>query len=567
MNYVSPRIFWQRGGIENASSLPGNITCVGVYIRDCFCEVPMSGNGFDESELKHRTGWFIFLVLSGVGAYIAGTAWLFSNATCPRLQHAVLLLVAAVLVVAGLLFALKASNAPVVQLGSVIGLFLLILLVATVVGAVASASPQVRGVFCPGSACRQLEEVKELRRERKIRGAEDIARECLKKRIADQHLIRVKSQKLQKWADTSLEQESNCQKQCAKELALVLYERSDPASNSESCQEKIAHLQEAAALGKEWELDQEVTLLINERLQRVANACGTPLPTSTPTPSPTPTATPTPPSNVTIEVLRHNVRDSSAIIDVRVYREGQMVRGLTPKDFEVMVNRKKVPFTLSERKADDPVCLIAVVDNSGSILPGLAQIKSALEKLNEARKPMDELGLIVFGAHDNIHVYQTPSRIPLDVSVVDGSGKQTALWDALLKGIEESRHCTAANRYIVVLTDGRDNDSRRMKGDSLMNARALAELAARRHVNVCTVGVKSKQLDPEPLKLAAYGCGYYTAQNFDELGSLFTSLFGYVRDFYRISLKDMHLSSSQYITVQVLKSAEVNVNVVSNKAP
>jgi Mg-chelatase subunit ChlD len=133
------------------------------------------------------------------------------------------------------------------------------------------------------------------------------------------------------------------------------------------------------------------------------------------------------------------------------------------------------------------VCLIAVVDNSGSIHPGLEQIRDALEKLNDARKPGDELGLVVFGTHQEVDIWQNPSPDPLDTVGVDASGRMTALWDGVVEGLEAADSCSADNRYLLLLTDGHDTDSQRLGGDSETQAREVARRAREQGVNICTV--------------------------------------------------------------------------------
>ena len=186
-----------------------------------------------------------------------------------------------------------------------------------------------------------------------------------------------------------------------------------------------------------------------------------------------------------IEVLRARRGERDVLIDVRVWERGQILRGLKAGDFTLLVNSRSAPFTFEARRADDPVCLIAVVDNSGSVAPGLSQIREALGKLSAARKPNDELGLVVFGAHDEIFVRQAPTPAPLNTQGVNASGDYTALWDGVLEGLETAQGCSAANRYLVVLTDGHDNDSRRLGGDSMTQAREIARRAATQDVNIC----------------------------------------------------------------------------------
>ena len=202
-----------------------------------------------------------------------------------------------------------------------------------------------------------------------------------------------------------------------------------------------------------------------------------------------------------------------------------------------------------------------MVDNSGSIQPGLIQIQQAIRSLNDKRKPGDQLGLVLFAEADRVKTMQTPAPRPLESTVVTGEGDYTALWDGVLEGLSQAKSCTVAGRYLIVLTDGSDNQSRQLTGDNLERARIVAWLAEGQNVGVCTVGVKSKDLEEEPLKLAAHGCGYYNAASFDEVASLFQRIFGFVRDFYRIQLSsDGLIGGQQVIKLRVLDTTEVSVD-------
>jgi len=496
--------------------------------------------------IRRRKFWLFSLLLAGAGAVWAGKSWLFVAARCPRLQDAILYALAPVGAMIALLWAsLTRGDSPVTKLASIAGLFGGILIVASVSGSLLSTVPEVQEVYCPAHACEQAEFARSLRAEGKLEVAEEVARACLEGTPATPN-------------------EAACQETCARELAMVLYQASDPSalpqqwdeSKRRCCEEAADQLEEAHAVAQQHG-HTDLALSVKERQQRLSEACATPVPTPIPTPW-VPTPTPTP--SIEIEVLRAQRTDEYALIDVRVLQGGQPLQELQAEDFALFTDGQPLYFEFEARSADDLVCLIAVVDNSGSVYPGLEQIRDALGKLNDARKPGDELGLVVFGAHNEVSIWQDPSSEPLDPAGVDASGQMTALWDGVLEGLTAARSCSADNRYLVVLTDGHDNDSQRLGGDSETQAREIAGRAAERGVSICTVGVQSEVLEPEPLRLAVYGCGYHPAENFDEVASLFTDLFGYVRDFYRLQLVPAAVPPQGKVTLRVLERMEVTVD-------
>lgn len=491
---------------------------------------PDDGDAF-KRRIRRRWGWFLFLLLAGVGAVWAGKSWLFVEAQCPRLQDVVLYGVAGGLTLLALLWAtLTRNDAPVAILGSIFGLAVGILLFSTVGGGVLSTLPHLQAVFCPARICEQAQFVESLRASGKLQAAEEAARDCLDMK-------------------PSTQAEKDCQQRCILELVRTLYEKSDPLllpawerGREQACGENSSCLDEALRLSTQYGQG-DLAQMIQERQRRLGEACATPMPHVTPTPV------------IQVEVLRTRYSEREAFVDVRVVQGGQTIQNLKAKDFRLFSERGPLPFHFEARSSDDPVCLIAVVDNSGSVRPGLEQIREALRKLNDARKPGDELGMVVFARHDEISPWE-PSNAPLPTDKVNATGSLTALWDAALVGLETTQSCHYSNRYLILLTDGHDNDSQRLKGDNPTRAREIAGQALKQGVSICAVGVASRDLEEEPLRLVATGCGYYPAENFDQVASLFYELFGYMRDFYRLRVEPGVVSPSSRITLQVL-GAEV----------
>ena len=249
-----------------------------------------------------------------------------------------------------------------------------------------------------------------------------------------------------------------------------------------------------------------------EKLQAFTDsrACGpTPEPTATtpPTPTPDPTATPMPTPVLAITQL--GSRPGKGVIDFRLTADLTPVPGLTQAEAALSTaNQTKLPIKgLTERSKNDPICVIAIVDNSRSITE-LDLLRDAIAGLNETRaqRPTLELGMIVF---DTKIVQQVPpSAKELDVDLITGTGGNTALWLGVDTGITMAKRCTAPalDRYLFVVTDGADNASAIKKADIISKANSDG-------IGICTVGIKSKDLQPQPLKDAAVGCSYQFAED------------------------------------------------------
>ena len=61
-------------------------------------------------------------------------------------------------------------------------------------------------------------------------------------------------------------------------------------------------------------------------------------------------------------------------------------------------------------------------------------------------------------------------------------------------------------------------------------------------------------------KPLAYGCGYSQASNFDVLAGQFQSVFGYARDFYRITISSGSVSPGETIALKY-SMAEVTIDL------
>ena len=490
--------------------------------------------------IRGRKWWFLFLFLAGIGAVGLGKYWLFTEAQCPRLQDAVLYVTTGGLTLLALLWAaLTRNDSPAVVVSSILFLPFGILLVATWAGGLLSNWSPLQFVYCPPRICEQAQSVRSYRESRKLDAAEEAARECVERNPLTQA-------------------EENCRKQCAEELVRVLIEKSDPNSlppwergREQACGGASNRLKEALELCDKYGLSEDLKQRVQERQRRLDEACATPTPYVSPTPT------------VRAEVLRARHTEKEAFIDVRVFRGNQSLQNLKEEEFRLFCEGKPVRFEFEARAFDDPVCLIAVVDNSLSIQPGLAQIREAIRKLNEFRKPMDKLGMVVFARHDQISVRE-PSEAPLPADKIDGKGALTALWDATLVGLKTAQSCPYPNRYLILLTDGRDNDSQELKGDNRARAQEIARRAAEQGVSICTIGVASEDPEEDPLRLAAHGCNYYPAENFDQVANLFQDIFGSIRDFYRLRVEPSVVPPASKCTLQVL-GAEVSFELSAGR--
>lgn len=152
----------------------------------------------------------------------------------------------------------------------------------------------------------------------------------------------------------------------------------------------------------------------------------------------------------------------------------------------------------------------------------------------------DRLGLILFGTNAYL---QAPLTFDLDTvntllneSQIGMAGKATAIGDAIGLAIKRLTKQPSEQRVLILLTDG-DNTAGEVKPEQ------AAELAAKEHIKIYTVGVgasemevpslffsrtvnPSQDLDEETLKLIADKTGgqYFRAQSTEELQKIYNKI-------------------------------------------
>jgi len=160
--------------------------------------------------------------------------------------------------------------------------------------------------------------------------------------------------------------------------------------------------------------------------------------------------------NTTEVLLPVTVRDQS----------GQIVIGLTPKDFRVFEDGVEQPLSdLSLRSV--PVDVVLMVDTSSSVVGNLDDFRRAAIGFAEHLAPNDRLSLIQFD--DRVRLLQdwTSNRVQFRRSlnrVVPGMF--TRFNDAIVLAAHEQFEGTNTRRSIIILTDGIDSG----RGDTFVAA-------------------------------------------------------------------------------------------------
>jgi hypothetical protein len=269
------------------------------------------------------------------------------------------------------------------------------------------------------------------------------------------------------------------------------------------------------------------------------------------------------------------INEDNRIIDVQVqYTDSNdtPVEGISGLLRVVADNKNVEGISVTENRADDKACLMLVIDSSGSIpAEDLPNIVSAVQALNDVRKRGDLYGIVTFGGADEIQNYGLQQDI-IDTGVINRNGGSTAIWDAMQVGLGEMvQNCDTniTKRYLVLVTDGKDNSSKFGKGEEKSAIVAsLHSQAVLDQTSVCVIGV-SKDVEEESANLEQLvnDCDYSYIDNFKNLAEQFKQIMGYERAYYRIVIPQSALPNNADDVRVRITDTNVKIKVTFSPAP
>ena len=157
-------------------------------------------------------------------------------------------------------------------------------------------------------------------------------------------------------------------------------------------------------------------------------------------------------------------------------RQGRFVSDLPRERFAVYDNGHMVPIGLFSNE-ETPATIGLIVDSSGSMRPRLADVRTAVMAFATSSNPLDELFAIRF--NDDVRD-AVPDHRFLPASNLDGldaalaaliAQGRTALYDALIAGLDRLEEGTRPRKALVLISDGGDNASRASLDNVLARAR------------------------------------------------------------------------------------------------
>jgi Ca-activated chloride channel family protein len=188
-------------------------------------------------------------------------------------------------------------------------------------------------------------------------------------------------------------------------------------------------------------------------------------------------------------------------------RQGNLVANLGEQDFEVYENGAPQHIRLFKNE-DIPVTAGLVVDHSTSMFPKLAEVTAAARAFVRSSNREDEMFVVNFnevvslGLPSTVRFTDSTAELEHAITRTDTIG-QTALYDAVAKGLGELQAGRWDKKVLLGVSDGGDNASKH----SLDQVMQLAELSS---AVIYTIGVfdqSDEERNPRVLKRLARETG------------------------------------------------------------
>jgi Ca-activated chloride channel family protein len=153
--------------------------------------------------------------------------------------------------------------------------------------------------------------------------------------------------------------------------------------------------------------------------------------------------------------------------------KGVPVAGLTPENFEIRENGQSQEI-LRFDSGSASVAMVVAADFSGSMKPRQIGVASGVGTLAGLLQPDDEARLLLFNEYIlPVELDPTEWRTELLARVPTG---QTAIYDAVNRGLEQLGESTHQRRVLIVLSDGSDTASKTKREELFETLRATGAL-------------------------------------------------------------------------------------------
>jgi VWFA-related protein len=251
-------------------------------------------------------------------------------------------------------------------------------------------------------------------------------------------------------------------------------------------------------------------------------------------------------------------RSDLVVLHVNVFdRRSDAVPDLPQSAFLVVEDDRPQEIAFFSR-GDVPVAVGLAIDNSSSMISRRAMVVAATTAFADSSHPEDELFTVIFNEHVR---YGLPEGAPFTRSPLQlissltrfAAGGRTALYDAVIAGLEHLEASMHQKRVLVVLSDGGDNASRHTEDEML--AKVLASDALVYTISHASSG--DIDADPGVMKRMAElsgGLSYSPRTERDVIGD-FGEIAGNIRRGYSLGYVPPAADDRRYHRVKVIVRA------------
>lgn len=225
-----------------------------------------------------------------------------------------------------------------------------------------------------------------------------------------------------------------------------------------------------------------------------------------------------------------------------------------PKDaFQVFEDAVPQPITFFD-SADVPVAVGLVIDNSSSMLTHRRMVLAGGRAFAESSHPDDEAFTISFNEHvrsglpDSLQFTQSHSILQASL-VRYAPGGKTAMYDAVIAGLDHLLESDLQKRVLIVLSDADDNASQHSKQDMLHRASRSDALV----YTIFTGDLSATPGDPRVMKKLADMTGgtEYAPKTEDDTVAVFKEIANNIRRGYRIGYAPKAAPDGSYHRIRV----------------
>jgi len=145
-------------------------------------------------------------------------------------------------------------------------------------------------------------------------------------------------------------------------------------------------------------------------------------------------------------------------------KQGRYVSDLERDRFTVFDNGRRVPIEIFSNE-DTPLTIGLIIDASGSMGSKLGEVITASLAFARSSNPEDELFVVRFNDDVQHVIRDRPFLLAEDIGALNVALRsmrpegRTALYDALVEGIDHLARGSRARKVLVVVSDGGDNAS------------------------------------------------------------------------------------------------------------